>query len=131
MSGGDLPAPIRAFIAENIRTVVELEALLLMHANADREWSAQELGRELRIDEQFARQELLDLMQRGLAACAVQASGCHYAPRTPELNQTVNELAEIYAQRRVSVIQTIYARPSDPIQSFADAFRFRKGKPNG
>ena len=131
MSGGDLPGHLRSFIAQHIRTVVELESLLLLHGQPQREWSAAELGKELRIDEQFARQEITDLVQRGLAQCSNESSTCRYAPRTTELDQAVKELARVYEERRVSVIQAIYSKPADPIQSFADAFKFRKGGPNG
>ena len=126
MSEADLPSHIKAFIAEHIRTVVELESLLLLQRDPHQHWCAEELGRELRIDEQFALQEIADLIQRGLARCE-EPGGCRYAPRTPELDQAVQELARMYNERRVSVIQAIYSKPTDPIQSFADAFRFRKG----
>ena len=132
MTTADLPSPIKAFLAEHIRSVVELEALLLLQRDPQRNWTAEELGKELRIDEQWAAMEIADLSQRGLVACIEGAStSCRYAPRTPEIEQAVQELARIYAERRVSVIQAIYAKPADPIQSFADAFRFRKERPNG
>ena len=131
MSGGDLPEQVRSFIAQHIRTVVELESLLLLHREPQREWNAADLGKELRIDEQFARQEITDLVQRGLAECSSDNSTCRYAPRTAELDRAVKELARIYEERRVSVIQAIYSKPADPIQSFADAFKFRKGDPHG
>jgi hypothetical protein len=40
----------------------------------------------------------------------------------------IDQLAVLYQQRRFSLVQLIYARPIDKLQSFADAFRFRKGK---
>jgi hypothetical protein len=129
LSSGNLPAHLRAFVASYIRTVVELETLLLLYNQPQRKWRAADLGKELRIDEQYAQQEIADLTQRGFAQCEGN-QGCYYAPRTPELHQAVGELAELYAQRRVSVIEAIYSRPADPIQSFADAFRLRKGRPN-
>lgn len=38
-------------------------------------------------------------------------------------------LARAYAERHIAVIDLIFSRPpdnSDPVQAFADAFRFRK-----
>lgn len=130
LSRGNLPEHLLAFIAGYIHSVIELESLLLLHQDRTRSWSPAELARELRIDEQFARQEIAELSSRGLAQCDSDNT-CHYAPSTAELDQAVTELAQVYLQRRVTVIEAIYARPTDPIQSFADAFRFRRGKPNG
>jgi predicted ArsR family transcriptional regulator len=131
VTDGNLPPHLLSFIATCIRTVVELEALLLLLHHAPRVFSADELAREMRIDPQYAKQEMTDLAEHGLVELDPQ-SGCgRYAARTPELDKSVRELAQLYIARRVSVIQAIYTKPSDPIQSFADAFNFRKGKPNG
>jgi flagellar motor protein MotB len=43
-----------------------------------------------------------------------------------KLNEVVDALAESYANYRVAVIGLIFARPSERITSFADAFRIRK-----
>jgi len=127
--GREIPEHVKAFIAEHIRSVVELEALVLLQKHRDRDWTAVEMGKELRIDEQWAAQNIVDLTQRGLAWCSAdQPPRCRYAPKTMELDQAIQELALLYDQRRVSVIQLIYSKPTDPIQSFAEAFRFRKGK---
>jgi hypothetical protein len=48
-----------------------------------------------------------------------------YAP-PPELHRSIAGLVETYRERRVSVINLVYSRPSDAIRSFADAFRLRK-----
>jgi hypothetical protein len=53
-----------------------------------------------------------------------------YEPRTDELSQTINELAMAYHNRRVTVIGLIFSKPLDKIRSFADAFRFRKDRPD-
>ena len=49
-----------------------------------------------------------------------------YAPANEELNGIVDALAESYANYRVAVIGLIFARPSERITSFADAFRIRR-----
>jgi hypothetical protein len=38
----------------------------------------------------------------------------------------VAALAAAYRESRVAVIQLVFARPSDPLRSFADAFRMRR-----
>lgn len=123
---------VKQFIAEQIRSVIELECLLLLVRDQSVQWTAAELGHELRVDEQWTTRHLADLTQRGL----VSSNGAlppryHYDPKTPSLNESVQQLAIHYAERRVSVIELIYAKPPDPLESFADAFRFRKERRDG
>jgi hypothetical protein len=50
-----------------------------------------------------------------------------YHPSSPRLRDEVNALAAAYRQNRVAVINLIYNQPPDPVRSFADAFKLRKG----
>lgn len=132
MSGEPISAEVKAFIARQIRSIVELECLLLLHQDPARDWSASELGKELRIDEKWTTQELADLSKRGLVAPSEASSArFRYAPANTSLKDLVDSLASHYAQRRVSVIELIYLKPPDPLQNFADAFRFRKESNDG
>lgn len=123
---------VRAFIAGQIDSVVQLEMLLLLHADAERAWSAADLAKELRIEPNWAGAQLTALAQRGLLG-VVDATGLtyRYGPNTPELATTVEGLAQAYADRRVTIISLIYSKPVDTLKSFADAFRLRKDTPDG
>jgi hypothetical protein len=67
---------------------------------------------------------LEDLRSRGLAS---ESEGRYrYTPASEELDRIVDDLAESYAKYRVAVIGLIFARPSERITSFADAFRIRR-----
>ena len=54
-----------------------------------------------------------------------------FCPKTPELAATVSQLAGVYRQRPVTIIRTIFSQRNEASQSFADAFRIKKGPPNG
>ena len=117
---------------------MDLECLLLLQRHCARDWSAAELGRELRIDEQWATQELIDLTRRGFLAdnsahpsTPPSTPRYRYAAATAALDEAVQQLAVLYVQRRVTVIELIYARPPDALRGFADAFRLRKERPDG
>ena len=132
MNADPISSAVKTFIAQQVRSVVELECLLLLQQDAARSWTPGELGRELRIDEQWANRQMMDLAQRGLLVCDDPSCARYrYAPADPAVDALVRQLASDYAERRVSVIELIYAKPSDPLQSFADAFKFRKERPNG
>jgi hypothetical protein len=128
----EITQDVRTLILERIDSVVQLEILLLLHGAPDRARSAQEIAQELRIDASWAAGQLGDLAGRGLAAPASEGGELfRYAPASPELDHAVSALSREYNERRVRVISLIFSKPVDKLRSFADAFRFRKDKPNG
>jgi hypothetical protein len=128
-----IPIEVRSLIAEHIDSVAQLETLLLIQAVPEQTWDAEKLGRELRINRDWAASQLQHLCNHGLLNCD-QPPNYRYAPKTPELAAAVEGLARAYAERRVTVIGMIFSKPVDKLRSFADAFRLRKDppeKPNG
>jgi hypothetical protein len=119
-----VPASVRGFIASHIVSVAQLEVLLMLRAAADKEWTASEMARALVTQPEAAAGWLEDLRGRGLAS---ESDGAYrYTPANDELDRLVDDLAESYAKYRVAVIGLIFARPSERITLFADAFRIRK-----
>jgi hypothetical protein len=129
MEQQDIPENVQALIASHINSVVQLELLLLLHANPARGRTAQDISRELRIDAAWVTGQLRELCAAGLLTCTDGASAeFRYVAGKPELNDAVDGLARAYAQRRVRVIGLIFSRPVDPIRRFTDAFRIRRDK---
>ena len=132
MTDEGIPPEVRAFLADNIDSVVQLEALLLLHGNPDRAFTPEELSRELRIDPAWSEPNLRQLCGRHILVCEESPDArFRYAPQANELRRTIDALAGCYATRRVSVIAQIFSKPPSPLQHFADAFRLRKEKPDG
>ena len=126
-----IPPDIIEFVADHIGSVVQLEVLLLLHAEPGREWAGAELAEQLRIEPAWAAGQLASLCGSGLLACrGAPAPLYRYEPQTPELAGVVDGLARLYAERRVSVISLIFSKPPEPLRDFADAFRFRRNKPD-
>jgi hypothetical protein len=124
VGGTGVPAPVRRFIASHIVSVAQLEVLLLLRAAADKAWTADEVARALVTQSDAAAGWLENLRDRGLAS---HDGGLYrYSPSSRELDRTIDALAESYANYRVAVISIIFARPSERITSFADAFRIRR-----
>ena len=124
MAESGVPAPVRGFIASHIVSVAQLEVLLLLRAAADKSWTSDEVARALVTQREAAEGWLHDLTLRGLA---VESDGAYrYGPENEELGRIIDDLAESYAKYRVAVIGLIFARPSERITSFADAFRLRR-----
>ena len=120
------------FLADHIDTVLELELLLLLRADAARTWTAAALAHELKIDPAFAAGQLDKFYDHKLLAGEARTdqpgAAYRYAPATPELDAAVAAVAAAYASRRVTIIGLIFSKPTSTLKSFADAFRFRKDK---
>lgn len=127
-----LPDDVRRFLEDNITSVAQLEVLLLLREDRQREWSVDEVSRALYAGTSGMADQLNDLVAKDLAYLVqVPDAGARFRYR-PEgegaLDILVAQLADYYKQRRVSVISLIYADPLKKARSFADAFRIRKEK---
>ncbi len=124
---------VKLFITDHVESVMQLEVLLLLAGQPGKVWTASELAQQLRIDMAWVDVQLRAMVSVGLAtlednSAAGNGAQFRYAPRTPELSATVDELAQAYADRRVTVIGMIFSKPVDKLRSFADAFRWRKDR---
>ncbi len=123
---GELPPEVARFIAEHIDAAEQLEILLLLHRDPSREWTALDVSQAIYTVPASATLRLEALAASGFAASTGGGDPRYrYAPRSEGLGRQVDVLAEAYRADRVSVIKLIFARPPNPVQSFADAFRLR------
>jgi hypothetical protein len=121
-----LPTNVRSFIAQQIESVAQLETLLLLRRDPQRSWSAVDLSRQLYISEQMCTVMLNDLERRRFLD-RDQATGLvRYKCELPAADLAVALLDDLYRERRVAIISEIHSTPLSKVQTFADAFRFRK-----
>ncbi len=126
----DIRADLRDFIVNEIGSIAQLELLLLLHKDSAREWTADDAARELYTGAEAMAALLEGFRARGYVIATGSPQVCYrFAPHVPEVEQLVRDLAQLYQERRVTVINLIYAGPVHKLQSFADAFRLRKPKP--
>lgn len=123
-----LPVELRQFIAQYIESLAQLEALLLMRRESHRELEPAELARTLYISDDMCRGMFIELERRGFVARHAGGERYRYACADAALDKLLGQLAEYYQDRRVAVITEIYSNPSKKVQTFADAFRLRKGE---
>lgn len=129
MSRSAISPEVREFLTTHITSVVELEALLLLHSDTGQRWTAAVLAERLRVDPAWLDDQLRDLCRRGLLCCSDESPTVYwYGPQSEQHNRTIAELASCYRELRVQIITTIYSKPIDRIQVFADAFRIRRDK---
>jgi hypothetical protein len=121
-----IDSQLTSFIREHVRSVWALELLLLLRREPERRWTAAELVRELRASTSLVADILRKFEASGLVA--PQHDTFRYAPASPLLEALCVRLEAAYRKRPVAVINLI-AKPTDPLQSLADAFKFRGGDP--
>ena len=131
-SGGGVTQEVSAFLADHIDSVLELEVLLLLRAEAGRAWTAADLASQLKIDAAFAAAQLDKFYDRklltGEARTDQPGAAYRYAPASAELDATVASVAAAYASHRVSIIGLIFSKPTSNLKTFADAFRIRRDR---
>lgn len=114
------------FIQTAIPAVDAAELLLLMHGRQEASFTPEEavakLGPGVNIAD--ARKHLERFLEKGLVTTENQRY--RYRPAA-EASRFVETLAQAYVQRPVTLIRVIYALRDSKIQTFADAFKIRKG----
>lgn len=124
----DLPAAVRDLLQRAVRSVEQLEILLLLQRRPDEWWNAARVADELRTSAASAARRLEELAGHGFFDVRVgEAMNFRYAPPSAELAEAVALLAATYRERRVRVISFLYSRPADRLTDFVDAFRLRRG----
>jgi hypothetical protein len=133
VAGEDISPELKRFIQNTINSVEQLEVLLFLMSNAEKEWSVEEISLRTRLAPESVAARLEDLHAAQLLTRAQTDSSqpaahlYRYAPTTKALAQEVaDSLDRAYKERRDTVIQLIFSKPLDNIRIFADAFRIRR-----
>lgn len=124
-----IPANVHQLISEHIRSIAQLELLVMLRREPDKQWTVEEVAKTLYTAVSMT-EPLLESLRAGgfLIASTSPHLQYRYAPKTPELEQAVADLDRLYQERRVTIINLIYSAPTEKLRNFADAFRLRKPK---
>jgi hypothetical protein len=123
MSEEPIPGDVRDFVLDNINSVAQLEALLLLRREGGSAWRVPEVARRLYVPEAVAADVLNGLCTVGLLSSDGEVY--RYAPGTEEMRMAVDKLADAYSRYLIPVTNLIHNNPSR-LRRFADAFRFRR-----
>lgn len=126
MAGDTLPTSVQQFLAKYIRSLEQLEVLLLLRNSPDRSWTSAEVYEVVRSSRSSIEERLESFVQLGfLAKEDGPPATFRYGP-TGDLGAAIDETAAAYQKWRVRVIEVIFTPAVDPAQRFADAFKVRK-----
>jgi hypothetical protein len=123
-----LPDSVKQFLSRYIRSLEQLELLLLLRGQPDRLWTVPQVYEVIRSSQRSLQSGLESFAHEGFFAEDKRAAlpGFRYSPRNDELRGAVEQIAASYRHSRVRVIEAIFAPEIDPVQKFADAFKLRK-----
>jgi hypothetical protein len=117
-----VPPDIKDFILANIDSIAQLEALLLLRANAGRQWDAGAVAQRLYVGQHEGQDILTRLSAQGLISH--QDGSYSYGP-APDTAALIDRLALVYARHLIPITSIIHQRPGR-IQEFADAFKLKR-----
>ena len=130
-----IPAPVETLLRERIRSVEELEILLLLHAADSQAVPRAEIASKLRIQPHLVSSALAKLLDAGLVSEPTSAA-FRFEPRGPELRAPVDDLAKFYPDHRIEVLvfisQNALSRVrQDALRTFSGAFQITGRKKDG
>lgn len=116
-------AEVDRFILEEIDSVSQLEALLLLWNTRPRRWKLDDLAAALYISAEAAKSILDPLERRGLLASDEAGS---YAYRPGGREALVRAVDNAYRRELVRISRMIHSKAPASVLEFARAFRFKK-----
>lgn len=124
----NIPERVRRLVHEHLPSMEHVELLLLLVNSTDQSFLPSDAARELQVEPEATSRRLADLADSRLVAREGPAGmeRYRYAPADLDLRNAVEQLADAYRTRPVSLIRVVYERPPESAQRFADAFRLRK-----
>lgn len=127
MSAESINPRLRQFITRYVSSVEQVEVLCLFSATPEKSLTSSAVFRVIQSSEKSVAACLRAFVKEGFL---VEDPPGEYrlTRQNPELVNVVGEMAKAYRERRVSVVEAIYQKPSEGIQNFADAFKLRKDK---
>ncbi|HWB81420.1 MAG TPA: hypothetical protein VG755_40940 [Nannocystaceae bacterium] len=129
-----IPTDVLELLRERVGSLEQLEALLLLHREATRAWSLDEVAERLSLPVDMLEAELAALVAAGLLA--VEQRRWTYAPHDARSAEIVARLAVLYPVRRLEVLRLLSDLAMQRIRgsaarAFADSFVIGRRKKDG
>jgi hypothetical protein len=123
-----IPVEVRQFVEKYIRSLDQLEVLLLVSALPDREWTVDDVYNVVRSSPTVVAERLEFFANAGMLVRSGTPPVYRYQPRTEQLGHAISSISAAYKLSRHRIVELIYApsRTDDSLTSFTDAFRFKK-----
>lgn len=118
-----LPDEIRDFIRKHVSSIEQLEILTHLHQISPEMQTSDSVAHALHLSEESVARQLGHFHEKGLVTSTGGAVPRYsIESKNSATGQSIFELARLYRERRVTVINEIFSNPISTIQTFADAF---------
>lgn len=107
------------FVRDHIDSTWALELLLLLNSNVKRHWTEDQIVSEMHATAPLVSKILGQFQHRGF----VERHGGKWVYSAKQCHPLIQSLAVMYRERPHATVRLIFN--NDPIQSFADAFKFK------
>lgn len=120
----EISEPLYRFVREHVTTVAALDVLLFLHKYPGRSWTAADIATDLRGSSVAIADYLDHFVRAGLVR---RDSSTTYSfdaaiPAAP----LVEQLAAVYGERPVTLVNLIYAGRNEALRLLADAFKLKR-----
>ena len=123
-----VPLEVQHFVLERIKSIAQLEALIMMRNAPDTWWPSSSMAERLYISERACRAELDALTEQGLLAAQQDDIGWRfrYAPAGGDLRELIDRLVYYYSKHLVVISNLIHSKPRTRLHEFSEAFSLKK-----
>lgn len=122
-----ISASLTEFLQKRVSSAEQIDVLLLLRQGRERSWTASDVAAALGTASESAGMRLFLLASSGLITFEPTATPQYrFAPLGDADEAALDDLAGIWILSREMVVAIVEKRPSDPVRSFADAFKLRK-----
>lgn len=126
MAEGELPEIVARFLWQHIESVEQLEILNVLASDPSRAWSVAEVFAKVQSNAGSIHQRLHRFASEGIVL--QEGENYRFNDKDPRMAETLRAVLSDFQNKSVRVIEAIYNRRTDAVQSFADAFKLKPRK---
>jgi hypothetical protein len=132
---GPVPPHVRAFLREHIKSHEELEILLLVYRQLDRDCTANAVAAELGMNPTIAREALESLCRENLLRSRASGSSVFFDMREQPIGirNLVKDVADVFQQHRFDIVALLATHAIERVRTralkvFSDSFLIGRNK---
>jgi len=120
-----VPEKLHRFIMQNVRSLEQLEILLLVACDKGAAWTVQSVYDVILSTKPSVERWLDEFTRLGFLGKEPGEVSVYRFVAPDEIARLTQELGQLYKAKPVRVIEAIFKADRNPAQSFADAFRLK------
>src|SRR4051794_34043806 len=122
MSEAGIDEAVHRFLLDNIDSVPQIEALLLLWESRPKTWTSEELAHRLYLDLESVSGVLAPLVRQGFVVARREQSTVYsYIPESDETDRLIQTVATAYRRNLVRATTIIHSKSSSGVREFARA----------